>query len=184
MKSARLLVPALAAVGILCSAVFSSAFPRIVSGTRSFFLDGRTYTLVPSGESDFSLVRRELAKAGIHLPRESEEDPSPHPALSFAFAQEKEDRRPHRLPIPASFGIEHAIRLTGDGNEVEIVFGATRQSPTEAARLLRASGWSGPNPADRGRAGTAAVYTHGKERLLAFLEAKGGGFLLVRSVGR
>jgi len=184
MRTARLWIPALAAAGILCSAVLSAAFPHMFAATRSFSFDGRRYALIPSGENDLSLVRRELAKAGIQLPQDSEKDPPPHPALSFVLAQEGEDRRLRRFPIPASFGVEHTLRLAGDGGEVEILFGITRQPPQAAARLLRASGWSCPDPADRARRGTAATCTHGKERHLAFLEAKGGGFLLVRRVDR
>lgn len=184
MKAARFLIPALAAAGILFPAVFSAAFPHLVSTTRFFSFDGRRYTLVPSGESDFSLVRRELAKTGIDLPQDPEEDPAPHPALSFALAQEGEERSPRRFPIPASFGIEHTLRLANVGGEVEIVFGTTRQSPQESVRLLRERGWSCSGPAGRGRGGTVATHTRGKERLLAFLEAEGGGFLLVRRVDR
>lgn len=184
MKAARLLIPALAAAGILVHAVFSAAFPSFSSTTRSFSFDGRRYTLAPSGESNLSLVRHELAKAGIELPLDPGEDPSPHPALSFALVREGKDRSLRRLPIPAPFDIEHTLRLTNDEGEVEIAFGHTRQSPRESARLLRARGWSCTGPADRARRGTVATYTRGKEKLLAFLEAEGGGFLLVRRVDR
>ena len=184
MRSVRLLVPVLAATGILFSSVFSGAFPFMGSSTRTFFLNGLGYTLLPSGESDFSLVRRELAKSGLHVPRDPEEDPPPHPALTFAIARGKDDRSPRRYPIPDAFTVAHALRLADESGEVEVIFGATPRSQPESVRLLRGRGWSCPDSVDQAGGGSVVACTHGKERLLALLEAMGEGFLLVRRVDR
>jgi hypothetical protein len=184
VKAARFLILLLASVGVLYPPDFSAAHTHLFSTTRFFSFDGRRYTLVPSRESDFSLVRRILAKDGIDLPHDSDEDPLPHPALSIAFAKEREDRSPSRIPIPESFGIEHTLRLANDEGVVEIVYGTTRQSSREAVHFLRARGWTCPGPTDRRLEGAIATYSHGKERILAFLEEKGKGFLLVRRVDR
>lgn len=184
MRSVRFLVPVLAAAGFLFSSVFSGAFPFLGSSTRTFSLDGLGYTLLSSGESDFSLVRRELAKSGLHMPRDPEEDPPPHPALTFAIARGKDDRSPRRYPIPDAFTVAHALRLADEGGEVEVIFGTATRPQPESVRLLRGRGWSCPDPVDRAGGGRVVACTHGKERLLAFLEAKGERFLLVRRVDR
>lgn len=184
MRAARFLMTVLAAAGILCFSALYAEVPQHISSTRSFSIDGMRYTLEPSGESDISLVRRELAKDGIDLPGDPGEQPAPPPALSFVLTPERKDRPSRRFPIPASFVIRHALRLTNDVGEVEIVYGTTRNPPRESSRRLRARGWSCPVPDDRARESTVATYTQGKEKLLAFLEANGGGFLLVRRMDR
>lgn len=183
MKVARLLIPVLPMACILCFAALSAEIPPNFS-TRSFSIDGRRFLLEPSSESDISLVRRELAKSGIDLPRDPEVEASPSPALSFVLSHERNEPPSRRLPLPATFVVEHVLRLADDGGEVEIVYGTTRGRLREAASRLRARGWSCRIPAGRTRESTVATYTHGKERLLAFLEAKEGGFLLVRSMDR
>lgn len=184
MRAARFLLAAMTAAGILLYAVFSAAFPRPGPAPRSFSIDGERYLLIPSVEDDSALVRGELKKIGIEPPPDPEEDPSPHPALSFAIEKAGTDRSGRRFPIPPSFGIGHTLRLAGDGEEVEIAFGSTGRSLAEAVRRLRSRGWSCAVPADRTQRGIVATYHQGKERLLAFLEAEEGGFLLVRRMDR
>jgi len=185
MKSARSrAILAMAAFGLLATAVYCAAFPMFGSTTRSFSIDGARYSLIPSAESDFSLVRKELARQGIDLPPQSEEDPPPPPALSFAIASRGTDDSPRRLPLPSSFDIEHAVRLANEGGEVEMIFGTVRQPVRESVSLLRARGWSFAGASGRTRNGTVATYVHGKEKILAFLEAEGRGWLLVRRVVR
>lgn len=174
----------MSAFGLLATAIYSTAFPMSASTTQFFSIDGVRYSLIPSAESDFSLVRKELAKQGIELSPQPEEDPPPPAALSFTLAPRGTDDSPRRLPLPPSFAIEHALRLTNEGGEMEMIFGTVRQPVRESVPLLRAKGWSFSVASGRTQDGTVATYVHGKEKILAFLEAEGRGFLLVRRVVR
>lgn len=180
MKTIRFLLPALAALWILHSSALSLPFRSLLSSTRSFSFDGQRYSVGPSGEGDFSLIRRELSKSGIDLPDDREMDTAPHPALSVSLHPEGPAPPAGRSFLPPGFETEHSLRLVSDEGPVEISFGRTHRSSREAAGLLRARGWRCTVSDPAGTGGFAAEYRSGKERLLAFLDPKGEGFLLLR----
>lgn len=173
-------MPAGIAVLLLAAVAFGSG----KSDTRWFSIDGTRYSLSPLPQSASYQIRRELSKRGIELPADPTEEESRTGVLSYCLSAEGRDilRRP--LPIPASFAIGHSLRLGGPDGESEIVFGTTGGSMRKSLRLLEERGWSRLSPLERSRETAMASYSMGKEKILAFLEAEGGGFLLVRHMGR
>jgi len=177
-------IAALAATVVLLTGIISAALPAPGSITRTFSIDGERYSLAHSFLDDFSLIRRELGKHAIDLPPDPDVDPPPPPALSFTLASLGTEDDAHPLPLPPSFSIAHTLRLTGREDEVEIAFGTAGPSVRRSLLLLEARGWSCPGSSDRMHGGAVAAHSHGKERILAFLEAEGGRFLLVRRLVR
>lgn len=180
MRTVRFLLPTLAVLWLLHSSALSMPFRSFLSSTRSFSIDGQRYSVRPSGEGDFSLIRRELSKFGIHLPTDGEMDTAPHPALSVSLHPEGPEGPAETSSLPPGFGTEHSLRLISDEGPVDISFGKTNRSSREAAGLLRARGWHCTvfSPAETGR--IVAEYRSGKERFLAFLDSEGRSFLLLR----
>lgn len=180
MRTVRFLLPALAVLWLLHSSALSMPFRSFLSSTRSFSIDGRRYAVTPSREGDFALIRRELSKYGIDLPADGEMDTAPHPALSVSLRPEGPEGPSGTSPLPPPFETGHSLRLVSDEGPLEISFGRTNRSSHEASGLLRARGWHCTefDPAGTGR--IVAEYRSGKERLLAFLDPGGEGFLLLR----
>ena len=182
MRALRFLLPSLAALWLLYSSALSMPFRPFGSSPRSFSIDGQRYAVRPSGEGDFALIRRELSKSGIDLPADGEMDTAPHPALSVSLHPEGPAEPEGKSFLPPGFETENSLRLVSDEGPVEISFGRTNRSSREAAGLLRAQGWHCIVSDPAGKGGFVAEYRSGKERLLAFLETEGGGFLLLRRV--
>lgn len=173
-------LPAGIAAVLLTAAAFASGGP----GTRWFSIDGMRYSLSTSPESVSSQLRRELSKQGIDLPADPMGDEPLSGILSHGLSPEGRDDSRRPLPIPPSFSIEHALRLGGPYGESEVAFGTTGHPMRTSLRLLEERGWSRLAPPERSQETATASYSRGKEKLLAFLEAEGGGFLLVRQMER
>ena len=182
MRTFRFLLPALAALWLFSSSALSVPFRSFGSSTRSFSIDGQRYAVRPSGEGDFALIRRELSKYGIDLPADGDIDTAPHPALSVSLHPEGPAEPEGKSFLPPGFETENSLRLVSDEGPVEVSFGRINRSSRESPELLRARGWHCIVSDPSGKKGVVAEYRSGKERLLAFLDTEGGGFLLLRRV--
>jgi hypothetical protein len=155
----------------------------LFSSTRGFSLDGERYVLERSGEGDFSLVRRELARSGIRVPP-FEADIPPHPALAFALRREGRETVRWRNRLPAGFEIRHSLVLHSPEGPVGISFGASAQRYDASRRRLAANGWTCDELEGGGKRRCLATRSSGKESTLVFLEEEEGRFLAVRRLER
>ena len=157
-----------------------------ISSTSRVVIDGRSFVSDESSPAEGSLLKRELDKSGVRLPEGfnlPEESGPRHPALEGRL----KDSGPRVLEaprLPAGLTAEHTLRMEGDGNPVDLVFGKmATPGPSIRSRLL-SSGWESVS-AVKDPGGTHVLQiTRGLETAIVCLDEAEGTFLLFREVGR
>lgn len=156
-----------------------------LSPTTRATLDGQTFEADESAPGDFSKLRREVGRMGVVLPHDFEfrEDllPYRHPAFSGKLSGTSRSSARKKQDVPHGLREEHSLFLEGEGDTVELVYGAIEFRGVVRSRL-EAEGWE-CFIAGEGTGGTTVLRrTRGKEVSIVWLDETEGEFLLVREV--
>jgi hypothetical protein len=186
MKATRIMGPLLFVAGLtvfLAAPALSRIAWEYPSGTKAFAIDGKRFTVTGESGDDLSLIRRELARRGIHVDLPHDGRDNPPPALSFLrSALREEGEAPGKgPPLPGRLRGEHSLKMETDDGPIDLVIGSMEGSGRSLRNRLRASGWTlYGEGSEKGAIGLATM-TRGKETHIVFLEEE-GGFLFVRRV--
>jgi hypothetical protein len=162
-----------------------NALNTSISTINRVFIDGRSFTSEASPGHAEPFLRRELETLGVKLPEGWKTDVTAvpeHPAFYGGLLGSSTSHLPPNPP--AGMTAEHAIRLEGDGQSIELVFG--RMDPPGVpvhARLLD-DGWM-PDLQEKNTGNPRVLQkTRGKETAVVCLDETERTFLLIRKVGR
>jgi hypothetical protein len=167
----------------LCLSGNGMARKKEISSTRHVVIDGRSFASEDSPMESGYLLKRELDRMCIPLPdgyRWPTDPLPPHPALEGLMketpgAQSVQSPRP-----PAGCTAEHTLHMDGEGNPVDLVFGAMdSRGPSVRSRMI-SSGWRSVF-SEKSAGGLQILHiTTRKESTIVCLDEAEGTFLLLR----
>lgn len=153
---------------------------KILSSTRSCFIDGQRYRVEKSAGGDLDLVRRQLARQGWSLPDSVSGNPGPiHPIHTDSLAVEG-DAAPPSLSIPDGLHAEHILRMESVSGPLDLAAGSIKAALPFVQYRMRDCGWIFIET-DQGRETLSlATLKKGRETFLVLLDEKERKFLFVR----
>jgi hypothetical protein len=148
-------------------------------------IDGRSFASEASPGNDAHFLRREMERLGVkatngfEIDRQAVTDP---PAFGGRLLGSP-TRQPPPKP-PPGLTAEHTIRMEGDGQSIELVFGRMDPLGSTVHSRLVAEGWMPALQEKEIRTPRVLQKIQGKEANVACLDEAERTFLLIRKVGR
>ena len=176
-------VSCLVAASLLAGAFSVYALPRQTGGgispTRSFSLNGRSYSVGKPAESGF-LLREELRKRGLTVPDLSRAIQEPDGSFVDTLSETPSKFRYRPIPLPPGFRSENSLQMESGDGSIDIATGNTSLKNGYAGRALAAAGWEFTETEEPGRPFRIAIYREGRETTIVLLEKKEGNCLFIR----
>ena len=177
----------LVTASLLAGALSVHALPwgpgETVSAARAFSLNGKWYSVGKPVNSD-SLLRGELSKRGIDIPRILRE-PKDRGGCSVDILSEiPAKRRFLRIPLPSGFRAENSLQMESGDGWIEIAYGKIVREKRDARKALVAAGWKFLDAGEPGKPFCIGTNREGRETSIVFLEEKEGNCLFVRQLER
>jgi hypothetical protein len=155
------------------------------STTSRVSIDGRSFTSEAFPGHPAHFLRLELERLGVELPEGWEPEVAAvpgHPAFNGGLMGSTTHQPPTNTP--AGLTAEHALRIEGEGQSIELAFGRIDLHGFAVRARLQADGWT-PDLQEN-NAGNPRVLQkiRGKETAVACLDETERTFLLIRKVDR
>ncbi len=179
MKPLLCLVAAALLVGALSVYALPARQGAAISATRAFSLNGKWYSVGKPAESE-SLLRKELSKRGIDMPRSSRGPGEPAGCTVVALSEIPSKNRFRPPPLPPGFRVETSVQMESGDGWIEIAHGSIPSGKDYARKALSAAGWKFIDTEKSGRTFFLATLHKERENSIVFLEEKEGNCLLVR----
>jgi len=171
----------------VCLAGRGDARKKDLSSTRWVTIDGESFVREESSMEEPALILREIAKRNVRLPDGFDLRNLHSPPNAVYSGRVVDSPRPisaAAVRLPAGLAGEHTIRMEGEGEPLELVFGRTAGKGPAVRNRLLASGWESLPVFDAANPLHVLQKTSGKETTVVCLDEKEGEFLLFREVGR
>lgn len=176
-------VSCLVAASLLAGAFSVYALPKrpgvAISPTRSFSLNGRSYSVGKPAEAG-SLLREELRKRGLSVPELSRETAGPDGCLVDTLSETPSKSRSRPIPLPPGFRAENSLQMESGDGSIDIAYGTFSLNNGSARKALADAGWEFTEPEESGRPFRIATLRKGRETTIVFLEEKERACLLIR----
>lgn len=154
---------------------------KILSSTKSFFIDGNRYRVEKSAGGDLALIRRQLALWGWDLPDSGSGGLRPsNTVYADVLRKDENSAPPPSLPIPDGLHTEHVLRMESDAGPLDLAAGSMKANMPFVRSRMRERGWIFIEGGRGGDPLSMATLKKGREALLVLLEEKERKFLLVR----
>ena len=181
MKPLLCLVTASLVAGALSVYALPGRPGETISAARAFSLNGKWYSVGKPVNSD-SLLREELYKRGIDIPRILRE-PKDRGGCSVDTLSEIPAKRHFRqIPLPSSFRAENSLQMESGDGWIDITYGKIFQEKGYVKKALVAAGWKFVDAGEPGRPFSIGTIREGRETSIVFLEEKEGNCLFVRQL--
>jgi hypothetical protein len=155
---------------------------KILSSTRTFFIDGQRYLVEKSTGGDLSLIRRQLARQGWDLPVPFSGDIRQENSFyADSLRMEGNAAAPQpSLPIPVGLHAEHILRMESDSGPLDLAAGSMNANLPFVRTRMRESGWIFNEAGQDRERLSLATQKKGRETFLVLLDEKKRKFLLAR----
>lgn len=170
---------------VFCIEGIGSARKKVISSTSHVVIDGRSFDQDVPPPKGVSLLKEELDRQGVSLPKGfgDIEDRNPSNPVFSDRLRDSRSRPASVNRLPAGLTSEHDLRLEGEGRPVDLVFGSMNiPGPSIRTRLI-SSGWIPVSNGKDPRLAHVLQITRGKETSIVCLDEAEGTFLLFREVG-
>jgi hypothetical protein len=171
-----------AAALLLLSALPATPEPRqkILSTTKTFFIDGQRFHLEKSAGGDTDLIRRQLTRLGCELPDSVPGDRrSPRPIYED-FLRTEGNASPPSVAIPEGLHAEHLLRMESESGPLDLAAGSLNAIQPFVRNRMRERGWKFIESGRFRDPVSLATLKKGRETFLVLLDEKERKFLLVR----
>jgi hypothetical protein len=173
-----------AAALLLLFALPATPEPRqkILSATRTFFIDGQRFQLEQSAGGDIDLIRRQLTRLGWELPDSVPGDRRPPHPIHADSLRTDGDASPPSLAIPEGLHTEHLLRMESESGPIDLAAGTLSAIQPFIRNRMRERGWIFIESGRHRDPVSLATLKKGRELFLVLLDEKERKFLLVHGM--
>jgi hypothetical protein len=179
MKAVSCLVAASLVAGVFSVYALPRRPGKAISPTRSFSLNGRSYSVGTPAEAGF-LLREVLRKQGLTIPELSRETADPGGGVVDTLSETPSKFRSPPVPLPPGFRAENSLQMESGDRTIDITTGHTSLKNGDARKALAAAGWEFTETEEPGRPFRIATLRQGRETTIVLLEKKEGNCLFIR----